>query len=136
MDTVPAIYTVTHGTQLANIVRDSLTEVNLSLAPIVSVSGRIVITEPDGRTIPLSGARVYLTDVESNRFVADSFTAEDGSYYIGDIKSGEYILQIDEETVSPQYILSEQKRAIKVAPTREIFQEIRQPDFTASVIEE
>jgi hypothetical protein len=136
IDTVPAIYTVTHGTQLANIVRDSLTEVNLSLAPIVSVSGRIVITEPDGRTIPISGARVYLTDVESSRLVADSFTAEDGSYYIGNLKSGDYILQVDEETVSPQYILAEQKRTVKVVPTRETFQEIRQPDFTASVAEE
>lgn len=136
MDTVPAIYTVTHGTQLVNIVRDSLTEVNLSLAPIISISGHIIVTEPDGQTTPISGARVYLNDAESNRFVADSFTAEDGSYYIGDIKSGDYILQIDEKTLPPNCQLSEQKRTIKVVSNKEDFQEIELPDFTADLIPE
>ena len=40
--TVPATCTVTHGTQLAHVCRDSVTEVNLSLAPLISIAGRVV----------------------------------------------------------------------------------------------
>jgi hypothetical protein len=41
--TVSAVYSVTNGTQLAKVYRDSLTEVNLSLAPLISVVGRVVV---------------------------------------------------------------------------------------------
>ncbi len=37
--TVPAIYTVTHGTQVAKVFRDSLTVVNLSVTPLISIVG-------------------------------------------------------------------------------------------------
>ena len=48
--TVPATYTVTHGTQLAKLSRDSLTEVNLSLAPLISIVGRVVAA--DANSVP------------------------------------------------------------------------------------
>ncbi len=133
IDTVPAIYSVTHGTQIANITRESLTEVNLSVAPLISIIGRITATYPDGQTRSVSGVRVYLSDANTKRFAADSFTADDGTYYLGDIKPGEYILKIDMDTVPPNHQISEQERNIKVVSTKDDFQEIEMPDFTASV---
>jgi len=132
IDTVPAIYTVTHGTQLARIYRDSLTEVNLSLAPMISLAGYVVRSDPNEQSKPISGVRVILTEAGSEQMVGDSLTAEDGSYYIGDVKPGDYNLQVDIETLPPIYELSEPRREIKVVSTKEEFQEIKLPDFVVS----
>ncbi|MGE5293805.1 MAG: hypothetical protein ACM3VT_03160, partial [Solirubrobacterales bacterium] len=43
--TVSATYTVTNGTQLTRVYRDSLTVVNLSLTPLISVVGHVVTVE-------------------------------------------------------------------------------------------
>ncbi len=49
-ETVPATYSVTHGTQLANVHRDTLTEVSLCLAPLISLLGHVVAVEPTVET--------------------------------------------------------------------------------------
>ncbi|MEN6337180.1 MAG: hypothetical protein ABFE01_23220, partial [Phycisphaerales bacterium] len=46
-ETVPAMYTVTNGAQTAKVYRDSLTEVNLSVAPLISLTGRVVAVDPN-----------------------------------------------------------------------------------------
>lgn len=46
-DTVPAIYTITSGVQSAKVYRDSLTEVNLSVAPLISLMGHVVAVDPN-----------------------------------------------------------------------------------------
>jgi hypothetical protein len=155
---VPATYSVTHGTQLAKIYRDSLTEVNLSLAPLISVTGRIVAVDPNAAHAkapdpnapdftamvldvadpnkikrPVSGIRMSLSDPQSNRLVADSVTGDDGSYYLGDVKPGRYVLRVDAKTLPKSHELAEQERAIEVKPTREEFMEIQQPDFVATI---
>jgi len=133
MDTVPAIYSVTHGTQLAHIMDDSLTEVNLSVAPLITITGRIVASDSAGTTKPVSGVRVSLRDPESSRLVADSVTAEDGTYYLDNIMPGNYFLQIDPESLPEIYRLGEQKRDIQVVASKKEFQEIKLPDFVASL---
>lgn len=162
-DTVPAIYSVTHGTQLARTCRDSLTEVNLGLSPLISVLGHIVVIEPtvpepnaadpnlsearptildprasgpsDVATKPVSGVRVSLTDTQSGRLVAESFTAADGSYYMGDVKPGRYWLRVDAKSLPPTYAMIEQERLLVVEPTREDFLEIEMPAFQATIDE-
>jgi hypothetical protein len=156
--TVPAIYSVTHGTQLAKIYRDSLTEVNLSVSPLISVVGQIVAVEPnavhtktsdpnaaelraailevaDSNSVkkPVSGVRVYVSDPQSNRLVTDSVTGDDGAYYFGDVKPGQYLLRVDPKTLAKQYKLVEPERMIEVKPTREEFIEIRLPDLIVAV---
>jgi len=53
-ETVPAIYTVTNGAQTAKVYRDSLTEVDLSVAPLISLTGRVVGVDPNaaGHKVP------------------------------------------------------------------------------------
>jgi hypothetical protein len=156
--TVPAIYTVTHGTQLAKVYRDSLTEVNLSLTPLISIVGRVVVADanslhagtvdphtPDLRatvlevadtnaiTRPASGVRVYLSDPQSNRLVTDSVTGDDGAYYLGDVKPGQYVLRIDAKTLSKKYKLLEQERTIQIQPTKEEFMEITLPNLVVTL---
>jgi hypothetical protein len=159
--TVSATYTVTHGTQVARVYRDSLTEVNLSLTPLISIVGHVVAAEPHtpepnqpdpnapearatvldvmdandaaAATKPLTGVRVTLSNAESGLLVADSFTATDGSYYLGDIKPGRYKLRIDPKTLPPTHEFAEQERIILVEPTREEFMEVAMPDFKATI---
>jgi hypothetical protein len=155
---VSAIYTVTHGTQLAKIYRDSLTEVNLSLAPLISIVGRVVTIDPNAARVkapdpnapdfaamildvadpnkakkPVAGIRIYLSDPQSNRLVADSVTGDDGSYYLGDIQPGRYVLRADAKTLPKQYELAEQERMIEVQSTREEFVEISLPELVVAV---
>ena len=169
--TVPATYTVTHGTQLAKLCRDSLTEVNLSLAPLISIIGRVVAADansvhakavdpntPDLRATvlevadsnavtkgsptpsvafgdpkPVSGVRVYLSDPQSNRLVTDSVTGDDGAYYLGDVKPGQYVLRIDAKSLSKKYKLLEQEQTIQIQPTKEEFMEITLPNLVVAV---
>ena len=159
--TVPATYTVTHGTQVAKMYRDSLTAVNLSLTPLISIVGHVVATEPNVAepnapdpnapelsamvldvmdandatvaTKPLMGVRVTLSDARSDLLVADSFTAADGSYYLGEIKPGQYKLRVDPKTLPATHTLTEQERIIVIEPTKEEFMEVELPDFAATV---
>jgi hypothetical protein len=158
VSTVPATYTVTHGTQLAKLCRDSLTEVNLSLAPLISIAGRVVAADansvhartvdpntPDLRAAvpgvadanavskPVSGVRVYLSDAQSNRLVTDSVTGDDGAYYLGDVKPGPYVLRLDAKSLSKKYELREQERTIQVQPTKEEFMEITLPNLVVTL---
>ncbi|MBP7049501.1 MAG: hypothetical protein KBE65_00635 [Phycisphaerae bacterium] len=161
-DTIPAIYTVTHGTQKAKLYRDSLTEVNLSVAPLISMVGRVVTVDPnapdpnaagaeahditatvlDGvaenvqQSAPLTrhpacGVRVSLHNPQSGLLAAESITGQDGSYYLGDVKPGRYVLRVDPKTLPSLHELAESERTVEVAATREEFVEIEQPDFVA-----
>ena len=129
IDTVPALYTVTNGTQVAQIERDSLTEVNLSLVPSVSVVGRVVSSTDDGSSEPIPGVRIVLLNAQSGRFTADSLTARNGSFYLGNITPGEYTLKIDAVTLPSRYEAAEQTRPVSVAAGRGAAQDIRVPDW-------
>lgn len=156
--TVPAIYTVTHGVQTAKVFRDSLTVVNLSVTPLISVVGHVVAVEPNApqssnapdpevsATVlavadateaaapakPVVGVHITLSNIESDLLIADSYTAADGSYYLGDIKPGRYRLRVDPKTLPPDHTLVELERIITIEPTREEFIEVALPDFKAT----
>ena len=82
---------------------------------------------------PISGVRVYLSTPQSDRLVTDSVTGDDGSYYLGDVKPGVYVLRVDPKTLAKQYELAEQERQIEVKATKEEFLEITQPDLVATI---
>ena len=132
LESVPAVYSVTHGTQRANILPGCLTEVNLGVTPLISVSGRVIaeIAGEDSRNV--AGLRMVLTEVESGKFGGDSVTARDGSFYIGDIRPGRYRLAVDKNTLSSDYIIDEHERVIEVMPTEE-FEEMVVDDFRAQL---
>jgi hypothetical protein len=127
MDSVPAIYSPTHGTQLANTSRGTLTEVNLGITPLISVTG-LVVSDDEARLSPIRGVRVELSDPETGRFVADSITAQDGSYYFGNLHPGRYRIRVDLEMLPDRYQLPESERVIQIAP-RDDVQQLYLPDF-------
>jgi hypothetical protein len=158
MSTVPAVYNVSHGTQLAKVYKDSLTEVNLCLVPLISLAGRVMAVDPNGARIlpfgpnlpefmplildlmdpndirkPLSGVRVCLSNTQSGLLFADSVTGTDGTYYLGNIQPGRYVLRIEQNTLAKQYELAEPHRIIEVKSAREELLEIQEPDFVATI---
>jgi hypothetical protein len=129
LDTIPAIYTVTNGNQVAHTVTNTLTEVNLSVVPSVAIMGSVTSEDPNQPTRPVPGIRVILTDRTSGRFQADSFTASDGSYYFGEIVPGQYNIEIDVKTVPDKYATTDVSKTIDVVATEEEWIEIQGPDF-------
>ena len=91
------------------------------------------VADANAVTKPIAGARVYLSDPQSNRLVTDSVTGDDGAYYLGDVKPGRYVLRIDPKTVTKRYRLLEQERTIEVQPTKEEFMEITLPNLVVVV---
>ena len=131
LNSAPAIYSPVHATQLANIIKGSLTEVNLSLTPLIAATGCIVVRESEDTTTPISGVRVQLIDAETKKLVIDSITARDGSYYIDACKPGKYIIQVDTNTLRQIYHLAENSKTIEITSTTEEFAEVTIPDFVA-----
>jgi len=156
--TVPAVYTVTHGTQLAKVYGDSVTEVNLSLAPLISIVGHVMAVDPNaarrkttdpnatvlsatvvdanapqGTRTPVGSVRVSLSDRHSGLLVSDSVTGADGSYYLGDVKPGQYVLRVDPKTLPESHQMAVAEQNVDIKPTKEEFLEINLPDFVATV---
>jgi hypothetical protein len=119
IDTVPANYTPTHALQTAYLNPAGLTEVNLGISPAHSISGTVQETTPDGDVRPLLGIRVYLTKVNEDKALKDSITGEKGSYFLGDLRPGQYYMHIDSETISPQYVFRDPKKIIEILPAME-----------------
>jgi hypothetical protein len=65
-----------------------------------------------------------------DKMTADSITAQDGSYYIGDVRPGKYYLLVDTATVLQEYVITDEKRIIEVAPAKE-YQQVTTPPFLA-----
>jgi len=95
IDTIPIIYYPTHGTQMVNVEPRSLTRVDFGVAPANTVVGHIHIHEPGKEPRPFVGARVMLLDRVTEALAADSITAGDGSYYLGNVLTGAYVIRID-----------------------------------------
>lgn len=92
---LPAIYTVTQGTQLALLESGAFTRVFLGVASLGSISGKVYERTPEGELRGVSGIRVILVRADSLQQAGDSITAQDGGYYIGEVRPGEYLLTID-----------------------------------------
>jgi len=103
MGSLSAVYTPTQGLQKAFWEEGSFTEVNLGLIIHSSISGYVQAIEEDGQLRKFSGARVILKPQGKETLIKESFTAGDGSYYLGEIKPGKYNISLDEKSFPPEY---------------------------------
>jgi hypothetical protein len=89
---LPATYTPTQGVQVANWNKAALTRVNLGIAALTSLSGKIIFDDDDSRA--LAGVIVKLIDLDNNQEERQSFSDSYGEYYFGELKRGRYEIQI------------------------------------------
>ena len=122
-----------NGNHLADVNEPGVPNVKVclgqSLRVLTDKKGYYILSTPPSA----SEVRVYLDDVQSDLLVADSFTAGDGSYYLGEIKPGRYKLRVDLKTLPAAHALDEQERIVVIEPTKEEFMEVELPDFVATV---
>jgi hypothetical protein len=128
MDTVPAIYNVSHGTQVVHLEPGALTEVNLGVTPMISVGGSVIVRGAGGMVRPLAGVRVYMVSLRTGQTVGDSVTASDGTYYLGEVHPGRFSIRVDTKTVPDNYRLDEPRRKLDVLPQKD-WQEFKVPPF-------
>jgi hypothetical protein len=116
-NTVPAYYSPTNGAQWAEIEKGSLTRVGLGLIILSSVSGTVhgADSQDTTRVIPLGGVRV-LARTMAGEALQESVTADDGSYYLGELIPGTYQLDLDEETLPRGYTVAERPEPIVLEP--------------------
>jgi len=130
LDTVPAIYVPTHGTQTAHVVGGNVTVINLGVTPLITISGRVLAVGGTKQVDPLPGVRVVLSRQADGEFVADSITAGDGSYYLGEVRPGRYVLSVDAETLPEGYAMPAVAQELEILPKKEP-QEVRPQPFLA-----
>ena len=134
LESVPALYSAVHATQLARIGKGSLTEVNLAVTPLISAMGRIVALKAEDDFIAIPGVRVMLIDPATGKVLTDSVTAQDGTYYIDSCLPGTYDLLVDTKTLRKEYHLPESTKVIEIVSTGEEFQEVEIADFVANKV--
>jgi hypothetical protein len=128
--TLPAIYSVVHGTQEARITPGNLTRVDLAVAPITAVTGKVMGHDSQRKLIPVAGARVRVLTEKDRKLVSESITASDGTYYLSELKPGNYFLSVDDSTLPPSMTIDEPERRLKVAPNKD-FIDVQGPIFQA-----
>jgi len=118
--TVPAFYAATNGAQWAEIEEGSLTRVGLGLIILNSVSGSVTGPDPfdTTRMVGMNMVRVVARSA-TGEIVQESITAGDGSYYLGELKSGEYQIDVDGQTLLPGYRVDERREPLTLQPTNE-----------------
>ena len=119
LDTVPAIYVPTNGTQKAVVHPRRMAEVNLGVAPAVSLAGTIKMADLDDRVRGLPGIRITLITRDKGVLVADSVTATDGTFYIGDLLPGRYVLRVDTELLPNGVGIVDVDRDIEIEALKE-----------------
>lgn len=133
IDSVPAIYSVVHGMQLVEIEPGRMSHVNLALTPLITITGHILCERPGKKPKPILGIRVELVHAKTNKVICDSYTASDGSYYLGDVKPGKYILRVDKESIPKYFKLAETSRKVTVTPGKD-YQELTLPPIIATAV--
>ena len=117
LETVPAIYTPTHGLQIAKLRRRTKTVVNLGVTPSHAITGRIVLAGASASADGVGGLRVQLHREGETEPVAQSITAADGSYFLGDLRPGWYTICVDTKTLPERATLGQIREAIEIRPT-------------------
>jgi len=107
INSLPAIYTPSQGLQKAHLEEASFTSVNLGVCVLGAVSGTVKLMDNGTFAQNLSGVRVTLAQEGKESELKDSITAYDGSFYIGQIKPGDYLLKIDMSAVPDTYELKD-----------------------------
>ena len=119
IDSLPALYTPTQGMQKAYWKEGVFTKVRLGIAVLNSISGKVSINTLDHRTQNVSGAKVILLSQDKEINQKYSITADDGSFYIGEIKPGNYHVSVDPESMDQGYEIKEQLKEIIFLPRPE-----------------
>ncbi|MBA3016514.1 MAG: hypothetical protein FP815_16430 [Desulfobulbaceae bacterium] len=121
-DTVPATYSVIHGTQKAKVVQGVKTKVDLALCPVHAALGYVRWRSGEdlsGELSPVPGIRITGVDPADGRIVTESVTASDGSYYLQNMLPGQYEIRIDQGTVPADFTGAATVMAFTVAPSDE-----------------
>lgn len=117
--TIPAIYSASHGIQSAQLVPGTLTEINLGMTPVIAVTGFVYLGKNGKSEKPLPGIRIMLKNGSNRKLEGDSITAADGSFYIGDVKPGKYVVEIDHKNLPQDYSVVERERHVEILPSKE-----------------
>ncbi len=116
---VPANYSLSNGIQTARIAPGSITRVSLGITPLHAIAGKVVISNESGGKNPLAGVRVFATKAGNGVKLPDSVTAGDGTFYIGDVKPGEYDIHIDAKTIPEGCALPAEQNRVVVAAAKD-----------------
>lgn len=127
-DTVPATHTPTHGIQTAHVSPRTLTHLDLGVCPAHYVIGYVYAFEDGWTEKAVPGIRVFLVRQKDKVHVADSFTAGDGSFYLGNLLPGAYTLRVDPASVPSRYVMPYDSKELVIEPTRQM-QEITPSPF-------
>jgi hypothetical protein len=128
MGTVPADLTPTNGVQSAQVGPRRLTRVNLGLSPLHDVSGLVYWVDKGDTRRPLAGLRVFITKQGDATVLTDSYTASDGSYYLGNLRPGTYVVNIDVNSLPSDLTISDLQRLVTI-PASAQAQDIKPPPF-------
>ena len=89
-----------------------------------------VIRDAHSHAIYFSRAAIpYVRDAD-NKVVADSVTAQDGSFYLSNLRPGSYQLELDPNTIPEGFIVLEMSKTIEIREAMD-FQEIELPPISA-----
>jgi len=118
--TVPAFYDATNGAQWAEIKKGALTRVGLGLIILNSVTGIVFYPDPQDttKTVKLGGVRVVARS-STGEVVQNSITSGDGRYYIGELKPGDYQIDIDAQTLRRGFSVVEKPEPVRLEPTND-----------------
>lgn len=105
---LPAIYTPTQGRQSARWDKYIFTRVNLGVAVLGSISGEVSVWQDGARQRPLPGVVVKAKQVGNDDIVSQSISDNNGVYYLGGLKPGEYELILEADSVPPALRLAKE----------------------------
>ena len=108
--------------------KGEITRTNFGVTPVNVITGYVLSKDIENKLKPVGGVRIYVSPTDTDEQIAESITANDGSYYLEDIRPGEYTIQMDPETVPPQFVIKFESRMISIAPDDEP-QELQLSDF-------
>ena len=98
---LPAIYTPTQGRQRAVWDDYIFTRVNLGVAVLGSISGDVSQWQDGSPIRPLPGVIVKARNVQNNVIDKQSITDNNGDFYLGELKPGDYELMLEPSSVPP-----------------------------------
>ncbi len=115
-----AIYTPTQGLQRAEWEEYIFTRVNLGVSVLSSISGKVAIWDGNTFVRGLPGAVVLLQKRSDSSVQKQSISDSKGVYYLGEVKPGDYYIELDPTTVSPIYQIINNKTELKVQASLEM----------------
>lgn len=113
-NSLPATYTPTQGQQKVYWQEGIFSKAALGVCVTNAISGTVRIGTYSGGEKGVPGVRVLLMSEDQKTTIRDSITADDGSFYIGELKPGNYKLDVDLNYIPPSYQPIELPRKVNV----------------------